>query len=244
MHAVATPLTPARFGLWSLAALALVAAWDASGWDLVLAHWFGSAHGFALNQNWWLQEVLHTGARRLSWLLTLALMLMIWWPLGALRALPRADRAALVMGILLAALAVQLMKRASLTSCPWDLAEFGGTAHYVSHWRWGVADGGGGHCFPAGHASTAFAYLAATFWLRPHAPRAARWWLAGALLAGLLLGVVQMARGAHYLSHVLWSGWVCWMVGGVFWLTLSRLRGWHAARLAGDAVAGTIADHP
>jgi membrane-associated PAP2 superfamily phosphatase len=224
MPALAKPITPTRFLWWTAGALAVIAAWDATGLDLALARAFGGPDGFALTRDWWLQNLLHTGARRLGWTLAAALALTIWWPVGTLRALPRASRAGLVIGIVLAALAVQWMKRASLTSCPWSLAEFGGHAAYVSHWRWGVPDGGGGRCFPAGHASVGFCYLAGWFWLRPHVPRAARLWLAASLLAGLGLGAVQMARGAHYLSHVLWSGWTCWTAGGAFWLAVQALR--------------------
>ncbi|MBK6866706.1 MAG: phosphatase PAP2 family protein [Burkholderiales bacterium] len=220
----APPLSFSRFLAWTAAALVLLLLWDASALDLPLARGFGNAQGFALTHDWWLQEVLHTGVRQVAWGLMLILVLMIWHPLGPLRVMPRADRVGLVAGILLAALVVQLLKRASLTSCPWDLVEFGGAARHVSHWRWGVADGGGGHCFPAGHASTAFAFLAAYFWLRPWAPRVARWWLAATLLAGLLFGAVQMVRGAHYLSHVLWAGWLCWLAGGLLWLGVQAWR--------------------
>ena len=41
-----------------------------------------------------------------------------------------------------------------------ELAEFGGVAQHVSHWSLGVLDGGPGHCFPSGHASSAFAFFA------------------------------------------------------------------------------------
>ena len=234
MTAPAPALTWRRYLGWTLAALLAVLAWDASALDLPLARAFGGARGFALTHDWWLQEVLHTGARQLAWALVLALAVMVWRPLGPLRALPRADRVGLLAGMLLAALAVQLLKRASVTSCPWDLAEFGGSAHYVSHWAWGVADGGGGHCFPAGHASTAFSFLAGWFWLRPWAPRAARAWLALTLAAGALFGAVQMARGAHYLSHVLWAGWCCWLVGGLAWFAV---QAWRARRHAAAALA-------
>ena len=161
---------------------------------------------------------------RAGWVGAVVLTVMVWWPLGPLRALPRADRAGLVIGTVLAVVAVQMMKRVSHTSCPWSLAEFGGDVSYVSHWAWGLRDGGGGHCFPAGHASTAFCYLAAYFWLRPWAPRAARIWLLCATLAGFVLGAVQMVRGAHYFSHVLWTGWVCWVVGGAFWFAVQAWR--------------------
>lgn len=219
-----SPISARQFLVWSALSLGLIIAWDVGGLDLELARWFGTAQGFPLQHNWWLEKVLHSKMQRFAWIVTLGLALMIRWPLGPFRAMPRADRAWLVVGILLAVLAIQLLKRGSHTSCPWSLTEFGGKAAYVSHWLWGVRDGGRGHCFPAGHASTAFCYLAAYFWLRPWAPRMARIWLAATVVAGLALGGVQMVRGAHYLSHVLWSGWFCWVVGGTFWFTVQALR--------------------
>lgn len=32
------------------------------------------------------------------------------------------------------------------------------------------------------------------------------------LVVGTLFGWAQMARGAHYPSHTLWSAWLCWLV--------------------------------
>ncbi len=220
-----TPLTASRFALIGLALLVPVLVWDFTGLDLPLARWFGTAQGFPLEHNWWLEKVLHTRARRASWVVEALLVLTALWPWGPFKAVPRADRIGLAVSAFTGVLAVQLMKRASDTSCPWDLAEFGGTAQYVSHWLWGVVDGGGGHCFPAGHASSAFCFLAGWFWLRPSAPRLARAWLVLWLVLGLAFGLVQMLRGAHYFSHVLWAGWVCWVAGGLFWLACEWRRG-------------------
>jgi membrane-associated PAP2 superfamily phosphatase len=119
----------------------------------------------------------------------------------------------LALTTVLSLLVVSMLKYASMTSCPWDLAEFGGVAQYASHWALGVIDGGGGKCFPAGHASAGFAFIGGYFALRHRQPRAARLWLAGALVAGLVLGWAQQIRGAHFLSHTLWTGWICWTTG-------------------------------
>ena len=207
----------------ALLGLALLLAWDASGLDLPLARWFGDAHGFAHRDDWWLTKVLHDGARNASWVLTASLAAMVVWPLGALRRLSRRERVGVLVGVVASVAVMSLMKTTSTTSCPWDLQEFGGRAAYVSHWRWGVTDGGGGHCFPAGHASAGFAYLGGWFWLRRVAPRAATVWLTGALLLGLGLGAVQQLRGAHHMSHTLWTAWLCWTVSGAVWWAL---RGW------------------
>jgi membrane-associated PAP2 superfamily phosphatase len=125
------------------------------------------------------------------------------------------------------ALLVPLLKRFSLTSCPWDLAEFGGVAAYVPHGLLGVADGGPGHCFPSGHAASAFVFLGAWFLWREHSRRVARRWLAGTLVAGVLFGAAQLARGAHYPSHTLWTAWICLALLAAFAAWRRRLKQSH-----------------
>ncbi|WOI43488.1 phosphatase PAP2 family protein [Acidovorax sp. BLS4] len=198
---------------WALGVLAVLIAWDSSGLDLDLARVFGSAQGFPLRDHWLFVHVLHEGARRLGWVLVLVLAVGVWWPVGVLRRLDHGERVQMAISALLSLGVIALLKQSSTTSCPWDLAEFGGVARYASHWALGVMDGGGGHCFPAGHASAGFAFLGGYFALRRKAPPAARWWLAGALAAGVILGLAQQARGAHFTSHTLWTGWFCWMTG-------------------------------
>lgn len=198
--------------LTAATALALL-AWDASGWDMALAHWAGGPDGFAWRRHWLLSGVMHGGMRLLAWALVLALCLGVWWPWGALRALPVSRRLQLAGGVLAATAAVSLLKAVNPASCPWDLAAFGGVAQPVSHWAWWMAPvGAGGHCFPAGHASAGFAFVSGFFAFRGHAPAQARRWLAAALGAGLLLGLAQQWRGAHFMSHTLWSGWACWCI--------------------------------
>ena len=194
-----------------LAALLAVLAWDASGLDLAVMRLLGDAGGFPLRQAWWTRSLLHDGGRGLGWMLLALLAFDAWRPL--LAGPSRAERCRWLAVTLAAALLVPGLKRISRTSCPWDLAEFGAQAAtpvlHVSHWAWGVFDGGAGHCFPSGHAAGAFCFLSGYFLLRAHRPRLARVWLAGTLLAGVLFGLAQTLRGAHYPSHTLWSAWLC-----------------------------------
>ncbi|MES2941158.1 MAG: phosphatase PAP2 family protein [Pseudomonadota bacterium] len=193
----------------ALAGLLVLAIWELAGWDMALARLAGSAHGFALREHWFLDSVMHDGMRRVSWFLALLLSLGVWWPAGPLKRLGTSRRLQLALTTLLSAFLVSAMKGLSTTSCPWDLQAFGGVARYVSHW-WPGADGGPGHCFPAGHASSGFSFLAGYFVFRHTDSRTARRWLAAALAAGLVLGLSQQLRGAHFTSHTLWTGWLCW----------------------------------
>ena len=190
--------------------LVCLLAWDALGADLAVSRLFADSHGFAWRDRWLTSSLLHEGGRIAAWGLFALLLVNIWRPL--IQGPSKIERVRWVLVTLACVIAVPTLKRLTATSCPWDLAEFGGVASYVSHWRFGVPDGGPGHCFPSGHAVSAFAFFSGWFVLRRHQPRAARWWLAAVLAAGLLFGIAQLVRGAHYVSHTLWTGWLCWLI--------------------------------
>ncbi|MEJ7686802.1 MAG: PAP2 family protein, partial [Variovorax sp.] len=70
---------------WTLLPLGLLLLWDAAGFDLALARVAGTPMGFPLRGNWFLVQVLHEGAKVLSWATVLALFAGIRWPFGVLR---------------------------------------------------------------------------------------------------------------------------------------------------------------
>ena len=229
-----------RCALLTGALLLVLLLWDAGGLDLPLARWAGSAQGFAWRGSPALVLWLHEVPRALSMVLVLLLVAGTVWPWGFLRRMAGRDRVQLVLSILGAIALSTLVKRLSDTSCPWDLAEFGGVARYVSHWTWGVRDGGPGHCFPAGHASAALGFVAGWFVLRRVAPNIATAWLVAALTAGMLLGLAQQARGAHYMSHTLWTAWICWSLGLAVECAVTALPGHRWARAAKPQAAAKL----
>jgi membrane-associated PAP2 superfamily phosphatase len=209
---IRTPASSTPVRLYSLLALMLLLGWDASGLDLGMARLFGSGAGFSFESHWFWRGVMHEPMRNLGWLLELTLLVGLFRPFGVLKGLLLERRLQLALTPLLALVTVSSIKLHSLTSCPWDLREFGGVATYAPHWALGLADGGNGACFPAGHASAGFAFVAGFFVFRHTLPKLAMRWLVGALVAGLLLGVAQQVRGAHFMSHTLWTAWICWAV--------------------------------
>lgn len=197
--------------LWCLlGGLAGLVAWEASGLDLPLASLYGDGGGFAWRDAWLTSTVLHDGARWLAW----ALLLLLAW--DATRGRPtgpnRRERLYWLAATVACLVLVPALKRFTSTSCPWDLSPFGGAVPYVPHWWFRVVDGGPGHCFPSGHAVTAFAFSGVYFLWREHRPQRARVALAAVWLLGLVFGWAQMARGAHFLSHTLWTAWNCWAI--------------------------------
>ena len=217
------PLLITSLWLWG-SWLVLTLIWDASGSDLNVATWLAGPQGFALRDHWWLSRVMHEWAKQLAVLIYLGVLVMSVWPKGIWRGLQRRQRFEIATGITLSLLVVSTMKHNSLTSCPWELQAFGGVAQYVSHWSWGVADGGSGSCFPGGHVSSAFAFIALSLpWLtsvnaeQQRLGRNMTWVI---LLAGLALGLAQTLRGAHYPSHTAWTALICaataWANHGLF----------------------------
>ena len=227
-------LSPVLLG--SMLSLVLLLLWDASGLDVWMAALFGNARGFPLQNHWLWNDVLHDKIKPFTWALEIALLVGIAVPFSALRALPVARRAQLAITTLVALLLVSSIKLRSTTSCPWDLQQFGGAAIYVSHWARGVLDGGGGGCFPAGHASAGFAFVGGFFVFRRSHPALAWRWLAGALALGLLLGVAQQIRGAHYMSHTLWTAWLCWSCAALIDWGVMRCTAWQLRRAVSRSI--------
>ena len=215
--------TQQRILAWTAISFALLMLWDFSGLDLPVAHWFGSPRGFALQNHWLWRGVLHDDIRLWPWVFELGLILAIFCPIGSLKHLPMMRRVQLALTTLLALIVVSAIKLYSRSSCPWDLQQFGGVATYVSHWAWGVADGGSGRCFPAGHASAGFAFVGGFFVFRHTLPKTAWRWFASVMLVGTLLGLAQQIRGAHYMSHTLWTAWLCWAVAAALDAAVSRV---------------------
>jgi membrane-associated PAP2 superfamily phosphatase len=196
--------------LVALIGLALLLAWDGSNADLTLIAAYGNPTGFALRDHWFTRTLMHEGGRALGWATLIALLINLRWPWSPALTLQLRWR---WVGItLLCLLLVPGLKQLSSTSCPWDLRLFGGAAEHLSHWRWAVADGGPGRCFPSGHATAAFAFISGWFMLRDAYPRAARIWLVAVIVVGVAFGWAQMARGAHFASHTLWTAWLCWVL--------------------------------
>lgn len=194
-------------------ALALIVLWEFSGLDLALVRAFATANGFPLRDAFVTSDLFHVGGRRLAAVALLLQLVDAVWP--RLAGPSRSERVKWLVVTVACIVLVPALKRLSATSCPWDLMEFGGTVPYVAHWVLNAVDGGPGHCFPSGHAVSAFAFFPLYFLWREHRPRLAGLALAVVLSLGAAFGAAQMLRGAHFASHTLWSGWLCWTMCAV-----------------------------
>jgi membrane-associated PAP2 superfamily phosphatase len=125
-----------------------------------------------------------------------------------------------VLSIALIPLLAGQLKATTGVYCPAEISRYGGTQPYIrllDHRPAFTRSAGTGHCFPCGHASGGFALFALIGLARS---RRGQWSAFGlAMLAGWAMGAYQMAKGAHYLSHVLVTMLLAWIV----FLLLRRL---------------------
>lgn len=118
-------------------------------------------------------------------------------------------------------LAISILKQLSSSHCPWDLQRYGGDWPFIRLLQI-VPDGlPAGHCMPAGHASSALWLVAlSVFWLPRH-PRKAALVASGCLLFSFAVGWGQQLRGAHFLTHTLWSMWIAVFIVDLLFQRLS-----------------------
>ncbi|MDR2212565.1 MAG: phosphatase PAP2 family protein [Pseudomonadales bacterium] len=192
-----------------------------SALDLYLAdslyRWQGGA--WRWREAWLTATVIHEGGRTvigLAVLLLLALLLLAqfiprWRPW-------RSGLWYLACASLGAGLLINVLKQLTRVDCPWDLVRYGGAKPYVPLFAPLPAGLEPGACFPAGHASAAYAWCALYYWCLRYAPRWRFWALGGVLLLGVVFGLGQQVRGAHFLSHDVWTLGLCWLFATLLYL--------------------------
>jgi membrane-associated PAP2 superfamily phosphatase len=196
----------------------------AAFFDSAHAHWIGA-------DSWIVNGLLHTGGR---WAIRglVALALAFWiatyverdW-----RALRR-PTAFFIVATILSIGVVGLLKTLTNVDCPWDLVPFGGRFPFVELFADRPDTLRLGRCFPAAHASSGYALLALYFTFRERYAGLAKIGLAVGLATGLTFGLAQQARGAHFVSHDLWSAFLVWTVTLSVYTFGFRARLWEFAR--------------
>jgi membrane-associated PAP2 superfamily phosphatase len=182
---------------------------------LIAPFYDATSRRFPLRHDFIAEHILHRVAQHAGTLLELGLastFLLSFWN-ASLRHWRRVI-AFLVLALLLAPATVNGLKVASNQYCPSELSEYGGK--HTTQPRLFAPPAPGeksGRCWPGGHASMGFSFMA--LYLVCHRlgrRRAAAVALALGFAFGFALGYVRIMQGAHFLSHNLWSAAVCWTV--------------------------------
>jgi len=124
----------------------------------------------------------------------------------------RREAAFLLVCIGLIPLTAGVLKKTTGVFGPWKIARYGGEQPYrtlfeaIPH----VPGRERGRGFPAAHCSGAFALMGLYFVAQ--GPTARKAGLACGLAAGWTVGIYQMLKGAHYLSHTVVTMIVAWLM--------------------------------
>lgn len=209
-----SPLSP-RAGLLypSLAFVLAVLASRVFGTDLWLADHVYLMEGghWAFRDAWTTEQLIHHGGRDVAWVLALVLIgaIVLSYRVEALRPY-RTGLYYVFAAAALSAVLVNVLKRTTHVNCPWDLVRYGGARTYAGLFGRRVGESGAGKCFPAGHASAGYCWFGLYFFARRYFPRWRHLAIAVALGLGLVFGTSQQLRGAHFLSHDIWTAWLTW----------------------------------
>lgn len=229
-----------RDHLWAPLAMTLLASavlMGAGGDQWLADQWYHlEGQQWALQNAWFTTHLIHQAGKWTSSVAALVAIVLCFhaW---------RSERAAgwrwpllyLVLAVALGTGLVSLLKSLTNMDCPWDLTRYGGTRAFIGLFATRPPGMPRGVCFPGGHSSAGFAWISLYFFARMVRP-AWRWrGLAVGLLAGGVFGVSQQLRGAHFLSHDLWTLAICWMVSLALYLLIQRVR--HGERSAAPVAA-------
>lgn len=170
---------------------------------------FTAHRWFFDKQDTWPRILFYTGPK---WVMGVTGGVLIVWLLLPVRWRPKALRnfrlpwPNLRLWFVLLCLAIVpatigIMKKRSDLYCPWSIDRYGGDRPHLHFFQPLPANypPDCGKCFPAGHASGGFALLG--LYYLSNTRRGKLIGLSIGMIAGWTLGLYQMLKGAHFLSH-------------------------------------------
>lgn len=209
--------------LWLNLVAASTAVFWFSNWDLTVAQWFWRTDHWLLDGFPLWKTLLYDGVQVIVVAVLVGSLLAIG--VGTLRKQYRL-RLYAVYVLLVFLLGPGLLVNSVFKDHwgrprPVQVAQLGGQENYVPPGYF-VADGNG-RSFPSGHSSVGFAFIAFWFLWRRRKPQwgSVALWLA--LLLGSAVGVTRMAAGGHFLSDVMWSGWVVLFAAWVLYYPIMQI---------------------
>ena len=208
---------------------------------LIQPYFDTQAQVFPLKDNAFLENVMHHGLKNL--MIVVSLISLVLWLAGFKKINSMMQRLHcplwvqanhrrfiwVFVALVISTSTISILKHYSIHSCPWNLLPYGGTQPWIALFGDLPAGAVAGHCFPGGHASGGFALMAIYFGFRDTLPKLAKAGLMLGLFFGFAMGWGQMMRGAHFMSHNLWTAWIVWM------LLLTQYTLWPPKKLTLDA---------
>jgi len=178
--------------------------------DLWVQSWFWDGAGWLVpKDSGWPHQLAYTGPKVLLYGFALWLIWALALPGRSPAWMGRRRSAYLLASMALTALVCTQLREVTHMATPRDLGLYGGAWEHLLLFEAKPA-GYPSHAFPAGHASGGFSLFCLAFaW---PSPRARRLGLAAGLIVGGWMGLYQIARGEHFLSHTLVTAALAWLI--------------------------------
>lgn len=169
-------------------------------------------HQWVYKESFLAETIVHIGGQYFTYLSASGVLICLLASLRSNSAFHRYRRelAFLLVASISGPIIIALLKNSTRIYCPWDLALFGGDRPYVRLFDYAPNNLKIGHCFPAAHAGSSFAFISLYFFLMVVKPEYKLYGLYFGLALGFVFGAAQQVRGAHFFSHDVFALAVCW----------------------------------
>lgn len=189
----------------------------------IIENWMTSQGNFYLREHW---ALVTLGHQYVKWILIFCMLLVLLrWIVSFNFKQSRTKQSQsnqkygnqwrsgyFFLMLLLPIMLIGILKAHSVHACPWNM-----TLNTQDHFIW-ILDAKAGHCFPGGHSSAGFSIMAGYFLYRDRDKKLAHFYFIAGIVLGFAMGWAQMMRGAHFLSHNLWTGLIIWTVNVISYL--------------------------
>lgn len=183
----------------------------------LIEHWMTPQGEFYLKGHWALAALGH---QYVKWILIFCAVLVLGQFILSIKlkqsSMDRWRYGYFFVLLLIPGMLIGLLKSHAAHACPWDM-----TVNHATYFTW-IFNATAGHCFPGGHASAGFSIMAGYFIYRDRNLTRAHFYLIAGIVLGFAMGWTQMMRGAHFLSHNLWTGLIIWTVNVMAYLLFYR----------------------
>lgn len=178
--------------------------------DFAVQSWFWDGRDWLVpKDSGWPHQLAYTGPKVLLYGFALWLLWAAAFPGRSPGWMTRRRAAYILASLAVTALLCTQLRELTHMATPRGLLVYGGRWEHLLLFE-SKPIGYPSHAFPAGHASGGFALLCLAFaW---PTERARRLGLCVAGLVGGWMGLYQMARGEHFLSHTLVTAALAWLV--------------------------------
>jgi membrane-associated PAP2 superfamily phosphatase len=209
-----------------LAFFSLIIVFEISSIDIWIADalYHVSGNTWLFRNSWITEQLVYKNGWIFIGILAILLVALIFssfW-IGRMRQYRRGLLYVLT-SVVVSGVLINFLKEVTHVECPWDLLRYGGEYEYIRNFDWQFGYTPHGTCFPSGHAGAAWAWFGLYYFTHEYAKPWRFPSVLGVLVLGTIFGFSQELRGAHFLSHDIWTLGLCWLIASLLYMAFFGL---------------------